>query len=336
MAMFNKYGIVGILFLASSTLFNNNGVQANGGAVFRDTKVDFDLSGYFKSKMPALNKAMLEATKSTMPQTTKICKSMEYSLMAGGKRLRPMICIAACEMFGGSVDDAIPAAIALEMIHTMSLIHDDLPMMDNDDLRRGKPTNHVVFGDGVAILAGDAMLSASFEVVAKNTPNHISADRVLKVIGILGNVMGPAGLPGGQAMDLMSEGKKGVTLEDLIWIHIHKTAILLEAAICCGAILGGATDEEVKTLRKFAINMGLAFQIADDILDVTATTEELGKTAAKDLDTDKTTYPKLLGLEESKKEAKRLIEEGKALMEQFGERATPLLAIADFIVTRNN
>jgi len=339
MILYKKTVPFGILFLVSMALRQNPGARAQGETVSHGAKtnnVKFDLKGYFKSKMPALNKAMLAATQSTMPQTKKICKSMEYSLMAGGKRLRPIICIAACEMFGGTLEDAIPTAIALEMIHTMSLIHDDLPMMDNDDLRRGKPTNHIVYGEEVAILAGDAMLSAAFEVVAKNTSKKIPAERVLKVIGILGNVMGPSGLPGGQLMDLMSEGKEGVTVEDLTWIHIHKTAILLESAICCGAILGGATEEEIQALRKFAINTGLAFQIADDILDITATTEELGKTAAKDLDADKTTYPKLIGLEESKKEAQRLIDEAKALMEPFGDRAIPLLAIADFIVNRKN
>jgi geranylgeranyl diphosphate synthase type II len=296
----------------------------------------FDLVGYFKSNLPALEEAMLAATKSDTAQTENICKSMEYSLMAGGKRLRPMLCIAACEMFGGSVKDAIPTAIALEMIHTMSLIHDDLPMMDNDDLRRGKPTNHVVFGEQVAILAGDAMLAGSFEVVATNTPESVPARRVVDVISILGKAMGPVGLAGGQAMDLECEAKEGVTIEDLTWIHTHKTAALLEASICAGATLGGATKEEVEALRKFSIDIGLAFQIADDILDITATTEELGKTAAKDLDADKTTYPKLLGLEESKAEAQRLIDEAKALVEPFGDKAIPLLAMADFIVSRKN
>jgi len=296
----------------------------------------FDLVGYFKSNLPALEKAMLAATKSDIPQTDNICKSMEYSLMAGGKRLRPMLCIAACEMFGGSLGDAVPTAIALEMIHTMSLIHDDLPMMDDDDLRRGKPTNHVVFGEQVAILAGDAMLAGSFEVVAKNTPKSVPAKRVIQVITILGKTMGPVGLAGGQAMDLECEGKEGVSVEDLTWIHTHKTAALLEASICAGATLGGATEDEVETLRKFAIDIGLAFQIADDILDITATTEELGKTAAKDLEADKATYPKLLGLEESKIEAQRLIDEAKTLMKPFGDRAIPLLAMADFIVNRKN
>jgi len=273
---------------------------------------------------------------SDVPQTDKICESMSYSLMAGGKRIRPVLCLAACEMFGGSEEDAMPTAVALEMIHTMSLIHDDLPSMDDDDLRRGKPTNHVIYGEDVAILSGDALLSTSFQHVAEKTPKTIDPSRVLDVVIRLGKSVGPVGLAGGQVMDLECEGKQGVTLEDLTWIHTHKTATLLQVAVASGAVLGGATEEEVKSVEKFALNIGLAFQVADDILDVTASTEDLGKTAAKDLDSDKTTYPKLLGLEESKIEAKRLVDEAKASLSPYGERAAPLLAIADYIIERTN
>lgn len=295
----------------------------------------FNLNEYLLSKIQDIEPALLASSKSTMPETDKICESMTYSLMAGGKRIRPVLCIAACEMFGGTQEQAMPTAVALEMIHTMSLIHDDLPSMDNDDLRRGKPTNHKVYGEDVAILAGDALLSTSFQHVAQETKN-VSADRILEVIIKLGKSVGPVGLAGGQVMDLECEGKKGVTLEDLTWIHTHKTATLLQVAVASGAILGGATDEEVKSCEKFALNIGLAFQVADDILDVTASTEDLGKTAAKDLDADKTTYPKLLGLEESKVEARRLIDEAKESLSPFGEKAAPLLAIADYIIERSN
>jgi len=232
----------------------------------------------------------------------------------------------------------MPTAVALEMIHTMSLIHDDLPSMDNDDLRRGKPTNHIKYGDDVAILAGDALLSTSFEHVAENTPKTIDPLRILDVVVRLGKSVGPVGLAGGQVMDLECEGRGegAVTLEDLTWIHTHKTATLLQVAVASGAVLGGATKEEVESCEKFALNIGLAFQVADDILDVTASTEELGKTAAKDLDADKTTFPKLLGLEESKIEAKRLVDEAKDSLSQYGDRAAPLLAIADYIIQRTN
>jgi len=259
--------------------------------------------------------------------------------MAGGKRIRPVLCIAACEMFAkeGAQEKAMPTAVALEMIHTMSLIHDDLPAMDNDDLRRGKPTNHVVYGEDVAILAGDALLSTSFQHVAQNTKN-VDADRVLDVIIRLGKSVGAVGLAGGQVMDLECEGKPvdEVTLDDLRWIHTHKTATLLQVAVASGAILGGATPEEVEACEKYSLNIGLAFQVADDILDVTASTEDLGKTAGKDEDTDKTTYPKLLGLEGAKAEAQRLIDEAKASLEPFGDRAAPLNALADYIINRKN
>lgn len=295
----------------------------------------FDLTEYLVSKKDEIESALKASVASQMPQTKNICESMDYSLMAGGKRIRPVLCIAACEMFGGSQDTVMPTAVALEMIHTMSLIHDDLPSMDNDDLRRGKPTNHIIYGEDVAILAGDALLSTSFQHVAEQTQG-VSSDRVLDVIIRLGKSVGPIGLAGGQVMDLECEGKEGVTLEDLTWIHTHKTATLLQVAVASGAILGGATPQEVQACEKFALNIGLAFQVADDILDVTASTEDLGKTAAKDLDSDKTTYPKLLGLEESKIEARRLIDEAKASLEPFEDRAAPLLAIADYIIERSN
>lgn len=307
-------------------------------ATVEDSEVatDFDLNEYLLSKKDDIEAALKASVASTMPETEKICESMDYSLMAGGKRIRPVLCIAACEMFGGTQEVAMPTAVALEMIHTMSLIHDDLPSMDNDDLRRGKPTNHIIYGEDVAILAGDALLSTSFQHVAQETPKTVSLERILDVIIRLGKSVGPVGLAGGQVMDLECEGKEGVTLEDLTWIHTHKTATLLQVAVASGAILGGATPEEVEACEKFALNIGLAFQVADDILDVTASTEDLGKTAAKDLDADKTTYPKLLGLEESKVEARRLIDEAKASLEPFGEKAAPLLAIADYIIERSN
>lgn len=299
------------------------------------TSVAFDLKEYLLSKKGPIEKALEESVISERRETDKICESMSYSLLAGGKRIRPVLCIAACEMFGGSEYESMPTAVALEMIHTMSLIHDDLPSMDNDDLRRGKPTNHVVYGEDVAILAGDALLSTSFEHVAQNTKG-VSPERVLEVIVRLGKSVGAVGLAGGQVMDLECEAKTGVTLEELTWIHTHKTAALLQVAVAAGAILGGASPDEVAACEKFALNIGLAFQVADDILDVTASTEALGKTAGKDEDTDKTTYPKLLGLEESKVEAKRLVDEAKASLAPFGDRATPLLAIADYIISREN
>jgi geranylgeranyl diphosphate synthase type II len=187
----------------------------------------------------------------------------------------------------------------------------------------------------VAILAGDALLSTAFQHVAENTKD-VDPERILDVVVRLGQSVGPKGLAGGQVMDLECEGKDDVTLDDLKWIHTHKTATLLQVAVASGAIIGGATPEEVKACEKFALNIGLAFQVADDILDVTASTEDLGKTAGKDEDTDKTTYPKLMGLDGAKKEARRLIDEAKDSLAPFGDRAAPLLAIADYIIDRKN
>jgi len=302
-----------------------------------ETKAAFDLNEYLVSKVGPIEAALEASIVSTEPQTEKIVESMLYSLMAGGKRIRPVLCLAACEMFGGTQEQSMPAAVALEMIHTMSLIHDDLPAMDNDDLRRGKPTNHVIYGEDVAILSGDALLSDSFRHVAEKTTN-VDPARILDVVVRLGRSVGPKGLAGGQVMDLECEGKavEDVTLEDLKWIHTHKTATLLQVAVASGAILGGASKKEVEACELFALNIGLAFQVADDILDVTASTEDLGKTAGKDEDTDKATYPRLLGLDGARAEAQRLVDEAKASLEPFGEKAAPLLAIADYIIARKN
>jgi len=193
----------------------------------------------------------------------------------------------------------------------------------------------VIYGEDVAILAGDALLSTSFEHVARETKG-VPAEKIVDVVVRLGKCVGPVGLAGGQVMDLECEGKEGVTLDDLRWIHTHKTATLLQASVACGAILGGANADEVAACERFALNIGLAFQVADDILDVTASSEDLGKTAGKDENTDKTTYPKLLGLDGSRAEAQRLIDEAKECLAPFGEKAAPLLAIADFIISRKN
>jgi len=310
-----------------------------------EESVDFDLGEYVMSKQPVLNAMLLETVVSRDPPNTDlVSECMEYSLMAGGKRVRPVLCLAAAEMFAASKEEAeeaaLPTAIALEMIHTMSLMHDDLPSMDNDDLRRGKPTSHVKYGEDLAILAGDGLLSTSFQWIAEKTPqDKVDPSKILDVIARVSGCVGAKGLVGGQVLDLLCEGKRGkrdVTVDDLKWIHTHKTAALLVASVACGAILGGANEEEVEACEKFALNIGLAFQVADDILDVTGTTEDLGKTAAKDLDADKTTYPKLLGLDGARAEAVRLTEEAKGFMEPFGDRAIPLLALADYIIDRKN
>jgi geranylgeranyl diphosphate synthase type II len=233
----------------------------------------------------------------------------------------------------------MPTAVALEMIHTMSLIHDDLPAMDNDDLRRGRPTNHKVYGEANAILAGDALLTRAFEMVALRSPG-VPPEQLLKVVGELSLASGAPGLVGGQVVDLECEGKD-VDLETLEYIHLHKTGALLRACVLSGALIAGASDALLEALRTYARGIGLAFQIIDDILDVTASSEVLGKTAGKDLTADKTTYPKLLGLEESRRRADALVAEAKAALAPFAAgdgaaaKAAPLLALADYITSRD-
>ncbi len=291
----------------------------------------FDLSAYLKQRQKLVEAALDASIKVEYPE--KIYESMRYSLMAGGKRLRPILCLASCELAGGTIDMAMPTACALEMVHTMSLIHDDLPAMDNDDYRRGKLTNHKIYGENIAILAGDGLLTYAFEFVASRTQN-VPADRVLKVIAQLGRAFGPAGVVGGQVVDIESEGKPDVSLETLHFIHTHKTGALLEACVLCGATLAGAGEETLQRLARYAQNIGLAFQIIDDILDITQTKEQLGKSAGKDLAAQKVTYPSLLGLEESQRQATQLVAEAKAQLAPFGLQGVPLCAIADFITSR--
>jgi geranylgeranyl diphosphate synthase, type II len=292
----------------------------------------FDLKTYLKERSAIVEQALDRSLSISRPE--KVYESMRYSLLAGGKRLRPILCLATCELIGGEIEMAMPTACALEMIHTMSLIHDDLPAMDNDDYRRGKLTNHKVFGEDVAILAGDALLAYAFEYVAIATQN-VPAERLLKVIARLGKTVGAEGLVGGQIVDLESEGKTDINEETLTFIHTHKTGALLETSVVTGAILAGAAEEDIAKLSRYAQNIGLAFQIIDDVLDITATQEELGKTAGKDLQAQKATYPSLWGIEKSRIKASQLIDRAIEELAVFGEGAEPLRAIANYIVTRD-
>ncbi len=298
-----------------------------------DFNLDFNLDKYLRDRKLRVEAALDASIAVTYPQ--KIYESMRYSLMAGGKRLRPILCLAACELLGGDIAAAMPTACAMEMVHTMSLIHDDLPAMDNDDFRRGKPTNHKVYGDDIAILAGDALLAYAFEFIAEQTKN-VPADRILKAIANLGHAVAATGLVGGQVVDLECEGKSDVTAETLTFIHIHKTAALLESCVICGALLAGANDTDIQRLSTYANNIGLAFQIIDDILDITATSEQLGKTAGKDLAAQKVTYPSLWGIEASQQKAEELVQQAKAQLVSYGDAALPLMAIADYITNRKN
>ena len=293
----------------------------------------FDLAKYLQAQKALVEKALDDSLPIGKPE--KIYEAMRYSLLAGGKRLRPILCLATCELAGGTYDMAMPTACALEMIHTMSLIHDDLPAMDNDDYRRGKLTNHKVYGDDIAILAGDGLLAYAFEYVASQTRN-VPPQQLLQVIARLGHAVGASGLVGGQVMDLDAEGKSDISAETLSFIHTHKTGALLETCVLSGAILAEASEQDLQRLSRYAQNIGLAFQIVDDILDITSTKEQLGKTAGKDLQAQKATYPSIWGIEESQSQAKQLVDQAIAQLETYGSKAEPLRAIAKYIITRKN
>ena len=258
-------------------------------------------------------------------------KAMRYSLFAGGKRLRPVLCLAAAQACGGEIAPALPAACAVECIHTYSLIHDDLPCMDDDDLRRGRPTSHKVFGEGVAVLAGDALLTFAVELLtlAPGSPRYPMA----ALIRELAHAAGSRQLIAGQVADLEGEGKK-LSLRELRFIHEAKTAALLTASIRLGGMSANATPGKLEALNAFGMNLGLAFQVIDDILDVTQTSEKLGKSAGKDVAAQKATYPALLGLEKARKEAQRLTTASLAALQPFGKKGETLRAIAEYLLHR--
>lgn len=263
----------------------------------------------------------------------KIWESMRYSVLAEGKRLRPVLTLEACRICGGDILNAVPTACAIEMLHAQSLIHDDLPCMDNDDLRRGIPTNHKAFDEATAVLAGDALLSFAPEVIIRKTPDTISDKVKLEVLEAFLIAAGAHKLIAGQIVDIESEGKK-ISKETLDFIHKNKTSALFELALFCGAKLAGASQEKTDILQKYAQNLGLAFQIYDDIIDITATTEELGKTAGKDKQAGKSTYPELYGLEESKKKVIELCFDAKEAILSNGLESSLLSGILDIIENR--
>ena len=292
----------------------------------------FDLKRYLSQQAQKVESALDESLPLRYPE--KIYESMRYSLLAGGKRLRPILCLATCKMMGAAESVAMPTACALEMVHTMSLIHDDLPAMDDDDYRRGKLTSHKVYGEDVAILAGDGLLAYAFEYIATQTKGA-APEQMLRVIAQLGRAVGADGLVGGQIVDLASEGT-AVDEETLTYIHMHKTAALLEVSVTSGAMLAGADETAIKQLSRYAQRIGLAFQIVDDILDITSTSETLGKSVGKDVAAQKATYPSLWGLEESQRRADELIAEAISGLDSFGASAEPLRAIAQYITARTH
>ena len=264
-----------------------------------------------------------------------IYKAVRYSVFNGGKRIRPILCLAAAEAIGGDLGPAIPVACALELIHSYSLIHDDLPAMDNDDFRRGKPTCHKVFGENIAILAGDALLTEAFVLLSHVEKVRLSAERRLAVIQEIAKAAGICGMVGGQALDVLS-GKSVSDENALHEIHRRKTGALIVAAVKSGAIIFNARKDKIQALAEYGINVGLAFQIADDILNVEGDRELMGKETGSDAAHNKLTYPSLLGMGKAKEKLAKYINAAEASLSGFDERARPLLVIARYIMERKS
>jgi len=294
----------------------------------------FDLKNYIENKSRVVNDTLAQMLQDSQPDET-ISKAMKYSLMAGGKRIRPVLCLAASEAVGGRPKDAMQAACALEMVHTYSLIHDDLPAMDDDELRRGKPTCHVAFGEATAILAGDALLTMAFEILASFPfENGDQAGKWLQVMRIIASAAGSRGMIQGQMQDIAAEGRQ-LNVDDLEFMHRLKTGALIEASLQCGALLAEASKAQQGFLKTYARNIGLAFQVADDILNVEGNPALMGKAVGTDRLNEKNTYPTLLGLDASKQFAQKLIRQALQALETFDNKAEPLRALATYIIERN-
>ncbi len=290
-----------------------------------------DLERYIAARQKAVDRALDQFLPKASTRPATIHKAMRYSLFAGGKRLRPILCLAAAEACGGKIGTALPLACAVECIHTYSLIHDDLPSMDNDDLRRGRPTCHKIFGDGIAVLAGDALLTIAFEIVSRAKPTS----RYTMSILLRENAVaaGSQKLIAGQVADLEAEGHK-TDRAQLRYIHENKTAAILATTVRLGAMSANADAKKLSAITKFGHALGLAFQIIDDILDVTQTSEKLGKSAGKDVAAKKATYPAVIGLDESRSEARRLTRQAHNALSIFGEKGEALHALANYLLER--
>ncbi len=292
---------------------------------------DFDLKQYLEARRLMVEEALEVALPKQDGPESRVVEAMCYSLFAGGKRLRPILCLAASEAMGGEVQAAMPAGCALEMIHTYSLIHDDLPAMDDDDLRRGKPTNHKVFGEAIAILAGDGLLTEAFVLLSDY--NSLLPERAVQVIGIIAEAASYRGMVGGQVVDMLSQNKRA-DLETVQQMHSRKTAALIAAAAESGALAGQGSEAQVAALARYGRTIGLAFQIADDILDIEGDTELLGKTTGADEARGKVTYPAAVGLGRSRQAANEMINDALSALEGFDDRANPLRSLANYIITR--
>jgi geranylgeranyl diphosphate synthase type II len=293
-----------------------------------------DILPYLKAKKAVIDQVLEQVLPEESALPPRLHQAMRYALLAGGKRLRPILALAAAEAVGGDGNALIREACALEFIHTYSLIHDDLPAMDNDAFRRGQPTTHMVFGEAMAILAGDALLTEAFAILSSSTPNRSSAQHIIEVIKLIAEAAGSRGLIGGQVVDLESE-EKAIDKNQLDYIHTHKTGCLITASVILGAILAGSTSQQIACLRDYGAAIGLAFQITDDILDITESTQTLGKTAGSDQKKNKATYPALHGLEEARKKQQALYAAALNALQTFDNRGDPLRSIARYIIERN-
>lgn len=294
----------------------------------------FDLKRYLADRKSVVDKALQKYFPQPEGPASDLIEAMRYSLFAGGKRLRPILCMGGAEAVEGSADDVLPVACSLELIHTYSLIHDDLPAMDDDVLRRGKPTNHKVFGEATALLAGDGLLTEAFRLLtAEELSDRLSPRVTLRVIRMIATAAGYGGMVGGQAVDIQWEGKTA-DFPILEYIHIHKTGALITASVTAGALLAGADGSQLDSITQYGEKIGLAFQIADDVLDIEGDKTAMGKTAGADKQKGKTTYPAVLGLEKSKKIQSELIASAIRALDKFDEKAEPLRQIARYIIER--
>lgn len=295
---------------------------------------DFDLKQYLMERKQLVDEALERYAPAAVGLEKNVSKAARYSLFAGGKRLRPILCLASSDVFGGSHEAVLPVACALEMIHTYSLIHDDLPAMDNDDFRRGRPTNHKVFGEAMAILAGDALLTEAFRLVADaGEQAGMAANKLLRVIGVIAGASGYRGMVGGQVIDMESENRE-VDLATLEYMHIRKTGALISASLESGAILGCGDSHQIAAMTRYGHHLGLAFQITDDLLDVEGDAQLMGKTPGSDAAKNKKTYPALLGIPQSKEAANVQVREAVDALDIFDDRAEPLRAIAHYLLVR--
>jgi geranylgeranyl diphosphate synthase, type II len=292
---------------------------------------EFDLKSYLEARRRAVEEALEAGLPAEDGLDARVVEAMRYSLFAGGKRLRPILCLAAAEAVGADLQDAMPAACALEMIHTYSLIHDDLPAMDDDDLRRGIPTNHKVFGEAIAILAGDGLLTEAFTLLGNC--RTLPADRVVQLVAVISAAAGHRGMVGGQVVDMLWQNRTA-DVSVVRYMHGKKTAALIAASTQAGALAGGGSRDQVEGLAQYGRAVGLAFQIVDDILDIQGDAALLGKKTGVDIARGKATYPAAVGLEQAQKDARALISQALEALAEFDHRAEPLRALARYIVAR--